>query len=557
MDPVPSSVVTAIALSAAAGKNPWVPLGLLFLLAAPEGVPAFLIEPELHAQLHGLGPAEVLYALGTIFVVVAILESLADKIPLVERWLVPVSTSWRPFAAIAVAAIVGVAAAHIPEETTLASMSADVVAARGFVWTGSIVATCVVAGGVYGWIATVGKTGTRLLLSLVPLPSLRLAHSFLDDFFAIVASFAGFALADSFLLFLAAAVYLVVGLFLAPLLTRLTFIHVRIGLGIVRKSIRGATRDTPAEPKTPRWLRRWLDAEGIAADAITPLPAYTYSAPSVGRCRAGYLVLARGEVAFVTRVMFRPRALRVPTAALARLGLATTTTDRAVTIVTRDEQTGLRSATLHLFPAFDDEVLPHVERGAATSGLVRVRPHSESARRTLPGWAERNAPGRYVPADRAGSLRGQALVTIASAVGLGVLTGGVLIPIGAGYVLSPFPQRLAIGLGVSAYLALCVLGTLGAAWPVAVLYAVILNTLALRDLTRAALAARIDGFVDRRAFLPSVAERVWIPRASVRDAHDEWHLTDGVPLTDGPWRTVFRLLSETSEAPPTVATSAA
>jgi hypothetical protein len=211
----------------------------------------------------------------------------------------------------------------------------------------------------------------------------------------------------------------------------------------------------------------------------------------------------------------------------------------------------LRSATLHLFPAYDDEVLPHVEHGAATSGLVRVRPHGESARRTLPGFASKDEPGRYVAADRAGSLRGQALTTIVAAVGLGVLSGGVFVPIGAGYVRSPFPQRFVLGLGVSAYLALCVLGTFGAAWPVAVLYAVILNTLALRDLTRAALAARIDGFVDRRAFLPSVAERVWIPRTSVLDARDEWHLTDGVPLTDGPWRTVFKLLTETStDAPP-------
>ena len=553
MDPVPSSVVTAIALSAAAGKNPWVPLGLLFLLAAPEGVPSFLMEPALHAQLHELGPGEVLYALGTIFVVVALLESLADKIPLVERWLVPVSTSWRPFAAIAVAAIVGFAAADIPEETTLAGMSANVVAAGGWVWTGSIVATCIVAGAFYGWISTVGKTGTRLLLSLVPLPSLRLAHSFLDDFFAIVASFAGFALSDSFLLFVAAAVYLVVGLFLAPLLTRLTFIHVRIGLGILRKMIRGATRNTPTRPKMPRWLRRYLDAEGFAADAVTALPAYTYAAPSVGRCRAGYLVLAPGAVAFVTRVMFRPRALRVSTGELARLGLATSTTDRAVTIVAHreGERPALRSATLHLFPAYDDEVLPHIEHGAATSGLVRVRPHGESARRTLPGYAGNDDPARYVPADRAGSLRIQALTTITAAVGLGVLTGGVFIPIGAGYVLSPFPQRFVVGLGVSAYLALCVLGTVGAAWPVAVLYAVILNTLALRDLTRAALAARIDGFVDRREFLPAVAERVWIARASILDPRDEWHLSDGIPLTDGPWRAVFELLTETStDAPP-------
>lgn len=553
MDPVPSSVITAIALSAAAGKNPWVPLGLLFLFAAPDSIPDVLMDPALHAELHQIGPPSLLWTLAGIFVGIAVLESLADKIPWVERWLVPVSTSWRPFAAITVATIVGVAATGIPQEPTLVTMSADVVRAGGWLLTGSIVVTCIAAGAVYGWIATVGKTGTRLLLSMVPVPSLRLAHSFLDDLFAIVASFAGFALSDSLLLAAAALVYLVVGIAVGPILTRLTIIHVRIGVGILRKLIRGATRDAPAQPRVPKWVSGYLAAEGLAAENVTVLPAYTYRAPRIGRCRAGYLVIAPRTVAFVTRIMWRPRAFRVDAGELARIGLASATTNRSVTIVSREEGR-LREAVVYLFPAFDDEILPLIERGAEASGLVRVRPHSPSARHGVPGFDERTSSPRYAPPEKAGSLRAQALTTIAAAVGVGVLTGGVHVPIGAGYLLSPFPHRFLIGFLVSVYLSLCVVGTFGAGWPVAVLYAIILNTLALRDLTRAALKARIDGFVDRRAFLPPVAERVWVPASRVLAEADRWQQTDGVPITDGPWRTVFALLRDAPpDAPPRAA----
>src|SRR5687768_9160473 len=103
---IPSSVVAAVALSAAAGKNPWIPLGLLFLLAAPDSVPPILIDPALHAQLHAIAGAEVLWTLGIVFSILAVLDSLADKLPFVERWLVPVSTTYRPFAGVAVASII-------------------------------------------------------------------------------------------------------------------------------------------------------------------------------------------------------------------------------------------------------------------------------------------------------------------------------------------------------------------------------------------------------------------------------------------------------------------
>ena len=552
MDPVPSSVVTAVALSAAAGKNPWVPLALIFLLAAPESVPPILMDPDLQTQLHELGPPELLWGLGALFVLVSILESLADKIPWVEAWLVPVSTSWRPFAAVAVAALVGVSASNIPVDETLATAPPlhYVGADTNLWWAGSIVVVCVLAGATFGWLATIGKTGTRLLLSMVPVPSLKLAHSFLDDLFAIVASFAGVALADSLLLAVAAVLYLAVGLVLGPMLTRLTWIHVRIGWRLFRKWIRRATRDTPTRAKTPRWLRRALERDGADPDATTILPAYTYRAPSVGRCRAGYLAFTPGTAWFATRVMFRPRLLRFDEAGLSRLGLAVSSTTRNVSVVQRAEA-GLREIVFYLFPAHDDEVVPVLEQGAAAAGLARVRAHSHSARRGLPGYSELGRSRRYVPAEEAGSLRGQALATIVGAVGLGVLTGGVFVPIGTGYLLSPFKVRFVVGWALSAYLGLCVLGTFGAAWPVAVLYAVILNTLCLRDLTRAALKARIDGFVDTRAFLPPVAERVWIPEVHVDHPADRWHQGDGVPLTDGTWRAVWAVLEETpaDEAP--------
>ncbi len=552
MDLVPSSVITAIALSAAAGKNPWVPLGLLFLLAAPESVPGFLMEEPLQASLHEMGSPELLFGLGVTFLIVAILESLADKVPWVERWLVPVSTSWRPFAAVVVAALVGVAAADIPQETTLATISAGPVvgAEASFWWAGSIVAACVVAGAVYGWIATIGKTGTRLVLSLVPVPSLRLAHSFLDDLFAVVASFAGFALGDSVLLAVAAALYLIAGLVFGPILTRLTWIHFRIGLGIARKAIRGATRDGPMQPRTPKWLGRALEARGVASDNATILPGYTYRAPEIGRCRAGYVVLAPGAILFATRILFRPRLLVFDDARLCRLGLATSATTRNVAVVDRADGGALREVLLYLFPAYDDEVLPAIEHGARSAALAQVRASSESARRGLPGYADRESSARYLPPERAGSLRTQALVTVIGAVALGVLSGGVFVPIGTGYALSPFPRRFFAGLAISVYLSLCVVGTFGAAWPVAVLYAVILNALALRDLTRNAIKARVEGFVDRRAFLPPVCERVWVPERGLLGPDDRFRDGDPLPLTDGPWKTVWTVLAQSPPATP-------
>ena len=53
---LPSSMVAAVASSAAAGKNPWLPLALIFLLAAPSSVPGVMMDPALHGQLHSLGP---------------------------------------------------------------------------------------------------------------------------------------------------------------------------------------------------------------------------------------------------------------------------------------------------------------------------------------------------------------------------------------------------------------------------------------------------------------------------------------------------------------------
>src|SRR5690606_11976936 len=128
-------------------------------------------------------------------------------------------------------------------------------------------------------------------------------------------------------------------------------------------------------------------------------------------------------------------------------------------------------------------------------------------------------------------------------------TGGVFIPIGAGYLLSPFKRRFALGLALSAYLSLSVAFSMGLGWPAAVLYASLLNVLALRDLTRNALKARIDGYVDKRAWLPAVASRVWIARESLGAASDRWEEGAPEPLTDGSWRAVVRLLAEENAQP--------
>ena len=137
--------------------------------------------------------------------------------------------------------------------------------------------------------------------------------------------------------------------------------------------------------------------------------------------------------------------------------------------------------------------------------------------------------------------------TLVAAVALGVLSGGVFIPVGAGYALSPYPRRFVLGLFVSTYLMLAVIGSMGLGWPMAVLYATLLNSIALRDLARLALKARIDGFVDKRAFLPPVCDRVWVSASGVRSPDDAWKESDGVPFTDGSLRDIVRWLKDQGE----------
>ncbi len=555
MDGIPASVMAAIAGSAAAGKNPWLPFGLLFLLAAPDATPTMLMDPGLHDSLHALGPAGLLYGLGTAFLTLSILDSLADKIPIVERWLVPVSTAWRPFAGIAVASLVAVAASQAaaradalhPALEAVRVLPLPVVAAdlsALFVGT-SVLVLSIGLGAVYAAISTFSKTGTRLLLSMVPLPGLRLAHSFVDDLFALGVCVFGFAHAHSVLFMVAAGLYLLIGLVTGPLLTRLTLIHVRIGWSLLRKGHRVLAADgAPVAHETPAWLARALKDAGLDPAQCTVVPAYSYHAPVVGRVRSGWLVFAPHAVWFAARVLWRPRILAVEGDTLARVGLAQTTTARMVTLVDRTPNGGLREALLYLYPAEASAIVPLLERAAGGAKLVRVRIDSGSAREGLPGYAHRHESVRYLPADQAGSLRTQALTTLIAAVVLGVLSGGLFVPIGAGYALSPYPRRFVFGLLVSSYLTLCVVGSIGLGWPAAVIYAALMNAIALRDLVRLALKARVDGFVDKRAFLPPVCDRVWVPASGVRTPDDAWRESDGVPVTDGGWRSVVRWLDE-------------
>lgn len=534
MDGIPSSVVAAIACSAAAGKNPWIPLGILICLAAPETVPSFIMQPELQQGLHSLADPSTLYAVGGLFLVLATLEALADKIGFVEKWLVPISTVWRPFAGVAVAALIamGTAASPIAEEV------ANIATEASMLGSVSIGVLIVLAGGAAGYIATVSKTGIRLLLMMVPLPGLRLAHSFLDDFFAIGACIAGVALGDTVLVAGLAALYLLVGVFTGPILARLAWIHLRIGWALLLKW-NGSSRDR--EAAAPTWLRKALAVRDVAMADVTFLPAYVFRSPEVGLCRVGFLVYAPGRVFFATRVRFRARLVDIDESKLARVGLAQTATNRLISLV-EHTASGLRELSIYLFPADEAEVLAPLDRGAADAGLVRVRVDSASARTGLAGYAQAGQTARYLAPERAGSLRAQALTTLVCALAFGVLSGGIFIPIGAGYALSPFYRRFALGLLASVYLTLAIFGSLGFGWPAAVLYGVVLNAVALRDLTRQALKARVDGFIDLRAYLPAVCDRAWVPRAAAAEG-DLLEDGDPVVLTDGGWRAVVRMLA--------------
>lgn len=524
-------MIAAVASSTAAGKNPWLPLGLIFLLAAPGSVPSFVMDGELHRQLHALGPVEVLWTLGAVFGFLALADSLADKIGFVEKWLVPLSTAWRPFAGIACAAIIGVAAA----QDSFVEPDPDPVVHASILAGTSIVALTIGIAALFNWISTMGKTGTRLLLTVIPVPGLKLAHSFLDDFFALGATIAGLAFADTILVPLLLSLYLLVGVITGPVLTRLTWIHVRIGWALLRKARRAASDDL-TDDAVPGWVKTYQAENGLGSARV--LPAYVYRAPELGFCRSGHLVLGGGRAVFLTRIMWRPRAYVVDGDALARVGLAETTTNRVVTLVSRLASGALREIHVYLLPALEEEVLPALEGGLGA--LERVQAESESAREGLAGYADRERSVRFRPASAAGNLWLQGTLTVVGAVVGGILSAGVFVPIGTGYFVSPFWRRGVVAWLFSGYLSLCVLGSMGVGWPAAVLYASLLNAVALRDLTRNALKARVEGFVDRRAWLPLVASRVWVPAEGLLDPADRWVEGSEEPLTDGPWRGIAR-----------------
>ncbi len=506
MPHVPSSLIAAVLCSAAAGKNPWVPFGLIALVAAPASVPEFLIDPAVQARLHSVAPGGVLWGVAALMLLLAALESFGDKVPGVEQWLVPLSSAWRPFAAMGVASLVAWAGMPLPATPTplLAelgsigeptALQAQLVSGTAVTWA----VLTVVLGTLAGYLASVGKVGVRLLLTFVPIPGLKLAH--------------------------------VTG----PLLARLASIYLRILLSLIRR----ANPDAQLKPP-PGWVL--AAAQEHRADAAHVLRAYTFRAVGVGRARHGYLVFGERHVLFVHRRLFRVHKLVLPETEVRRLGLAESATVRCVAITSGTAE-ALIERRFYLFPADADEVVPAIRAGAGVAGLVAVRARSESARAGLPGYRVTN--GRYRPARVAGDLRLQALTTLASAAIVGVLTMGVYIPIGAGYVFSPFPRRFAISTGLSIYLALCALGTGFVALPVTVAYGVMLNAIALRDLTRQAASARIDGRVDKRAFLPLPAQRVWVPPRQVSDPADRGE--DEAALMDGSWRVVWAALAA---APP-------
>ncbi len=541
---VPSTILTAAASSAAAGKNPWLPFGVLFLVAGLDAPPDWVVDPTLHRGLHGMAPSHVYFILSGVFLTLAVLESIADKVSFIERWLTPISAMWRPLAAVVISVIIGVSASRgagaSTEDQVLAGASKLVGTAPAVddISGVALIVLTTLAGLVFGALATIGKVGTRLLLSLVPVPALRFAHSFVDDVFALVVSVAGLVLADEWLFAALALAYLALGVVLAPLLSRLALIHYRIGWAALRKAWRRARKLPPPELVPPRWFTEALGARGLDA-AATPLPAYVYRAEGVGWCRSGWLAFTQHGVHFGVRRWWRPALFDVPHHRLGRMGVAESVTARDVVLVERLVTGGLRDVVVHLFPLDDHVATGAIEAGARSAGLSRVRPSSESARSVLPGFAARHSSGRFIAGERAGNLKTQATFTLGVAIAVGVISGGVVVPVGAGYVFSPFWRRLVFGICVTAYLSLAIVGTMGLAWPVAVLYAAVLNAIALRDLARQAIRVRVEGFVDREAFLPPVCGSVWI--AGTPPPGDRHVEGEAEPLTDGSWRAVLAM----------------
>ncbi len=534
MPPV-SSLVTALSASAAAGKNPWLPLAVLLLLAQADTVPPWLMEPTLHRGLHGLGSPSLLLTLGVVFLVLSIADSLADKIGWIEAWLTPVSTAWRPFAAVAVSALIGVGATQgLTSEATGATALAT---GFGFnvgtddagelpqltpaMWLGLFI----VLGTVAGLIATFGKTGTRLLLTLVPVPGVRVAHSFVDDLFAWGATLGGLVLGDSVLMAALGVAYLALGMLTAPILAQLSLIQLRIFVSLWKKY---TGSETKVEAAPPRWLKRALPER----DLSLRMPAYAYRAPGVGLCLSGFLIIDPVGVTFISKRLFGVRRYHLAPDELARLGLAETLTYRAITLAARVGA----ERTIYLFPGTPAATSHRIRLAAAAAKLMRLRPGSSSAR--LPKPTQR---ARYLPAARLGDLRLQGLLTIVAAIAGGVLTGGVWVPIGAGYLASPFKGRFVVALLASGYLAASVVFSIGFFWPMAIIYAVVLNVVTLRDLTRHALKTHLDGMIDTWAFLPTVPSTVWAPSAPPEDRFRE---DDPDPVSDGSWRVVWRLLRD-------------
>lgn len=566
---MPPSLITAAAAGAAAGKNPWLPFGVLFLLAIFARVPSFLIEPGLHRGLHEMVAPEVFLGLAAVFLTLAVLDSFADKVQWIECWLTPLSAAWRPFAAVGVSLLIAHSAAagedlellrsaaggeggavgcmaFSPESLAMVLPSLDgwrPDAVTGSLAGGALFALTLLVGTVFGLLATVGKIGTRLLLTFVPVPHLKLAHSLLDDVFAFCVTAAGLLLQDgpgAWVATAAGALYLAVGLVVGPTLARLTFIQFRTAWGLLEKAHRHVSGERLAALPPPPWLRRWLAAQDQEVTRAIVLPAYTHRAAGMGHFRPGQLVFLPTGIWFVARGLWRPRALVVKSERIARLGYAESATLRQLVVVEWAASSRPREHVFALFPALSAEVEAVLARGAEVARLARVRPRSPSARRGLPGALGIPLGGRYVAAAAAGRLELQGATTVVAAGVLGLLTVGVFVPIGAGYLLSPFQRRFWLGLAVSGYLSL--LALTGAGWPIAVFYGILLNVVALRDLARQAIKAKVDGYVDRWAFLPPVCTVVFVPEALVVSEDDRGDGEAPASVGDGPWRVVARAL---------------
>jgi hypothetical protein len=185
-----------------------------------------------------------------------------------------------------------------------------------------------------------------------------------------------------------------------PPLARLTAIQFRMAWSLLTKARRSWLGEEGNVAPVPAWIARRLAEQGEARDRIVVIPAYTYRAPGVGFCRAGYAVWSLGVP--------HPRAAGSARGARrlsghGSCGSGSQSRDRAPLVVL--EELAADATREHVFTLFRRAPRSSKPRspGSRRGGVGPRSPRTDSARRGLParGRASRR---RYVAAADAGSL---------------------------------------------------------------------------------------------------------------------------------------------------------